>query len=1682
MADRNNADSRRHLAVVTPSPPPIPKDVHGTDNLPLSPQWLLPKPGENKLGTAPRDFNQYGTQPDTVKNGEDLNNTGKRRDVFRPSMHDGETGRHDRWRDEEREPNSAIRRERWRDVDKVERWSDNSSRHSGESRRAMWSDSGNKEGNYDQRRENKWNTRWGPDDKEPESWREKWADPSHLSSHGKDTNNLHEKDTDREDHYSRQRRSNYSVSRGRGDPVYPPSQTPQKPSTVFGYGRGRTENESPVTISARGKLNSNSTVNSGSSRPFHLGSALDKSDSAPGNPCVKYSRMKLLDVYRVTDLKKVRANLDGFIEVPPLTELEPLEPLALSAPTSEESVILKGIDKGDIISSGVPQGSKDGSVGRNISDAIPPKQAKLGSREDRPAAMDDYKDDNTDNMKGTHFGSFESSLGEKQLQHHGSEQRVGLNLRQYSFQEKTQNADGILENPDKPAIIEASRPEISPSLYVAGPRRSQSVGDYALGSSHDWKEFSTENGPRTSEMSWSQLQKDESHWQKDEGFGPQPDPKNDPKIKRQLSDVLNREGKSSIMLGHEDSYNRRLQAHPSPEELSLYYKDPQGQIQGPFSGSDLIGWFEAGYFGIDLLVRLSSAPPDAPFSLLGDVMPHLRAKARPPPGFGTAAKPNELSEISIPSKFAGSTNIHAGMGDVDILNNGSRIRKDAATEAQNRFIESLMSGSISSSPLEKIALTGGMQEYGGSSAVGGESENDVNYLLAQRRLLERQKSSSNSLQFWPGRDVTQMVPNINAVSDSSPLHSKLLPPMGDASRQILQSPQQVDLLSILHSAADKPQNPAISGLPLWSNFPEARNMSNTLHGNGMGISQNPISMQHNLNIPPQIGVGIQQQRLLQQNQPPLPHLSPQPIDIAPALLPPDKLPSEIPQDPQLLSLLQQQAQEALQINQQMSIQSLLDPQPPNRPDVSLGISPANLPHHILNHVPSKEWDTSLPQQAENIVNADTATVSAMAEMNRRISLEKNNQGLENAGAEHKTLSVSQSSEVIAPACSEAKDTAESKANDPGSSDRLTYLSDQVHDMKLSLKEVSEQIRPDSSLAKETKSVETPEVKKTSEKKSKKQKNSKAQSAADAAGKGQSKTTQSKVASEVEGSDAVVTAAKPEMLNDTEGSAAGASVEEGELDFIKAELPSSKNDSVRNEVDHGELVNLSSNAQTASSHRAWKPAFGLRPKSLLEIQAEEQLRAQREAMPAEFAKPAAPTSVSSSVPWSGVVPTLEPKFNPDVTQQVVGSSGNAANSKSKKSPLHDLLAEEVLAKSNEVEKDLGGSNTKTDMVVLDDDDFIEAKDSKKNRKKASKAKGAGLKSPSPVGSLDQTATSVRTEKGKSTQKTQEREISPAPPSGPSLGDFVLWKEDQTVSAPAPAWSADPVNLQKPLSLREIQREQERKAASIQQQIPIPSATKQQPTRGNRGSGSSWQFSGSSPSNKAAAPIQTSSHVSSVSKSKGEDDLFWGPPEQSKQEAKQSDFPSLSNQSGWGVKGSFAKGALSVAPSRQKSQSGKLPLSSPPTSSGLSIAKGSKDASSKQSDAVDFRNWCESEWVKLTGTNDTSFLEYCIKQSASEAETLLRENLGSLDRNYEFIDKFLNYKAFLSSEVVEMAFQLKISRPTGADDADTEAGADGAAKGGGGKKKAKKGKKVSLSALGFNVVSNRIMMGEIQNVDD
>lgn len=117
---------------------------------------------------------------------------------------------------------------------------------------------------------------------------------------------------------------------------------------------------------------------------------------------------------------------------------------------------------------------------------------------------------------------------------------------------------------------------------------------------------------------------------------------------------------------------------------------------------------------------------------------------------------------------------------------------------------------------------------------------------------------------------------------------------------------------------------------------------------------------------------------------------------------------------------------------------------------------------------------------------------------------------------------------------------------------------------------------------------------------------------------------------------------------------------------------------------------------------------------------------------------------------------------------------------------------------------------------------------------------------------------------------------------------------------------------------------------------------------------------------------------------------------------------------------------------------------------------------------------------------------MKQSRSEAEMLLIENLGSFDPEHEFIDKFLNYKDFLPSDVLELAFKNQDSVKAVASRkeivtssfGDVDTGGVGASDGGtkGGKKKGKKGKKVSPAVLGFNVVSNRIMMGEIQTMED
>ncbi|GAU15315.1 hypothetical protein TSUD_03840 [Trifolium subterraneum] len=1736
MAQNSTSDTR--LNANSASPLQISKDVQGSDNpIPLSPQWLLSKPGENKSGTGPMENHvisnpSHGSRSETVKISGDGEDAQKRKDVFRPSMFDSESGRRDRWRDEERDTErdtkSSIRKDRWRDGDKdlgdsrkVDRWGENSApKNLGEARRVTsdshrWNDSGNRDANFDQRRESKWNSRWGPNDKDPEGLREKWSDSGkdgdiHLDkglSHGKD-----EKDGD----HIRPWRPNFAQNRGRVEPPHSQSTPPHKQGSTFSYGRGRAENTPPPVFSpGHGRGGSGgSSFNS-----TYPGTALDKVESGHEESCpFKYNRTRLLDVYRVTNMGRNRKLVDDFVQVPSLTQDEPLEPLALMTPSSEELSVLNGIDKGEIISSSAPQVTKEG---RGSTDFTHTRRMKPGT-----TPLQD---------RGEDGGSYKVA------------------------DELSSNRDSSFEG--------------NSSLHSGAAWRANSRDEHTGTLLHNSRDVPSDVRLRKSDESSHQPKDPQSHWESKLGFVSESkevgkwSASEDSIVKRQLSGAL------------ESELGTRRVPPTAPEELSLLYKDPKGLIQGPFKGIDIIGWFEAGYFGIDLPVRLENSAADSPWFSLGDVMPHLRAKARPPPGF-SAPQP-ELADITGRQNPATFGNAVTGLSEVEMLKSDSRHRQGPDTGVENRYLESLMSGNRSSPTINNLALSEGFQGFAGNNSgnlgpSGIDSGNNI-YLLAKRMELERQMSLPNSYPYWPGQDAASLAPK----SDVPDLHSKLLSSVSDNSRQ--PQSQSSEWLSIIQGLSDRTSAGMNNGTAGWPNNP--------LQG-GMDLLQNKIDPRHDQNFT-QMPFGIQQQRPTPQNQLSLSNLLAQAADSPASSLTAEKLLSPgLSQDPQILNLLQQQyllqlhsqaaasapqlplldkllllKQQQKQEEQQLLLrqqqQQLLskmlqdqqssqlfgnssygqlqsvpmgnlrvDPsqlQPPqeifpmssqipipsvhndlNTDSMNLHLkvsqdtsytvnskaSTMRLPHQLFGDtVPQNNWAPTLAEQInennKKEIAAPHVESSLVPDLNRSKEephivqdsvfdyTAKSLEQLQDSalkpdnGARQAIYTPSIHLQSDAPAVDKSSVGSNEVELPPASrGSDVKIKSDIAHQEQLAGIDNSNAVH-----------VETHEPKKATEKKSKKQKSSK-QSSDQSKGLLKNTTLQPSKQSEVE----------IPIFNEL----GGTNKDEPHETYLQ------KTRSKASQMEETDAVETAEyhNAEVPAG-RAWKPAPSVKAKSLLEIQQEEQRKAQTETLVSDVT--ASVNSLSLATPWAGVVSypdsvKVSSESRGGANTETTVNSQISQNLKSKKSPLHDLLAEEVLKKSNEKEVEVPDSTLAShDIAVqsesIDGSNFIEAKDTKRSRKKSGKSKGSGVKAPVPVTSAEVPMSSSPIEKGKSSRSAlQEKEALPSIPSGPSLGDFVLWKgeREQPNASPSPAWSTDSGRVPKPTSLRDILKEQEKKASSAVPASPVPTPQKSQPAQANWSSTSSRSISASSPS-KAASPLPINSHASNQSKYKGDDDLFWGPIEPSKQETKQSEFPQLASQGSWGSKNVPLKGNSSGLLARQKSASGKSterPLSSSPASS-QSALKLKNDAMTKHSEAMGFRDWCENECVRLIGTKDTSFLEFCLKQSRSEAETLLKENLGSFDPDHQFIDKFLNYKEMLPSDVLDIAFQSKLGKKVNGLGAAAMASAnadiqdvdhtEGSSKGGG-KKKGKKGKKVSPLVLGFNVVSNRIMMGEIQTVED
>ncbi|WVZ04733.1 hypothetical protein V8G54_018079 [Vigna mungo] len=240
-----------------------------------------------------------------------------------------------RWREEERETSLLGRRDRRKEDRRLENTSTSENRSLPSDR---WHES--RGSGHDSRRENKWSSRWGPEDKEKDSRSEKRNDIEKEDGHTEKQSSVggnrigSDRDTDSRDKWRPRHRLEAQAA---GVATY-------RAAPGFGLEKGRTEGSSVRFSPGRGRANINGNLQIvrspiGSS----LGSALvDRNKtilgkSSRGADSYYYPRGKLLDIYRK---QKVDPNFDSLPSemehISPFTQPGAVEPLSFVAPGAEE--------------------------------------------------------------------------------------------------------------------------------------------------------------------------------------------------------------------------------------------------------------------------------------------------------------------------------------------------------------------------------------------------------------------------------------------------------------------------------------------------------------------------------------------------------------------------------------------------------------------------------------------------------------------------------------------------------------------------------------------------------------------------------------------------------------------------------------------------------------------------------------------------------------------------------------------------------------------------------------------------------------------------------------------------------------------------------------------------------------------------------------------------------------------------------------------------------------------------------------------------------------------------------------------------------------------------------------------------------------------------------------------------
>ncbi|KAI9083986.1 hypothetical protein K1719_033982 [Acacia pycnantha] len=600
------------------------KDQVSSDNsIPLSPQWLYSKPIDARVSST-NTVAVNATDP-ILKDSWRLDGSQDKKD-WRRTVPDVDISR--RWREEERETSLLGRRERRKEDRRSEITSIPDNRALSSDR---WHDS--RGSGHESRRENKWSSRWGPEDKEKDSRSDKRNDVEKEDAYvEKQSSGVINRAGSERDSESRDKwRPRHRMEAQAG------TVAPYRAAPGFGLEKGRTEASNVRFAPGRGRANINGNLQIG--RPIlgsTSGSALmDKNKVILGKPSLNsdsysYPRGKLLDMYRK---QKVDLMVDtmpaGMEHTPTVTQLGCVEPLAFVAPASEEEAVLKDILKGKITSSEVSSYSFRGK--------------DKGSNDDTSGVDETAKE-----------GKLTTSIGLGGGIISGSDVMNGAG----DFIGGPSNAGASLRNIEITTFKEGNQKHM-PTIDVHG--RDENSGSRIGEASAPGNNVSE---PGTCESQHGQASALQKHASQDligstAAINMSSSLPNDSRPLLEFSCLqqtprINEQDKKTNERTHPFEIGTPL------EELSLCYLDPQGGIQGPFLGIDIILWFEQGFFGTDLPVRLSNAPEGSPFQELGDVMPHLKLKS------GHASGSNLISQ-SEPSDTSGrNQKVYAHPPDYDL--------------------------------------------------------------------------------------------------------------------------------------------------------------------------------------------------------------------------------------------------------------------------------------------------------------------------------------------------------------------------------------------------------------------------------------------------------------------------------------------------------------------------------------------------------------------------------------------------------------------------------------------------------------------------------------------------------------------------------------------------------------------------------------------------------------------------------------------------------------------------------------------------------------------------------------------------------------------------------------------------------------------------------------------------------